>query len=102
MKNLFRNLALLYFALSILFMVSSCENNSLEEPIDTNTTQVTEFTESKLISFDEIERITSRALPGEMSFTPVHQSPLERRSKNASRENMFTLLAKRGVVIVRI
>ncbi len=87
MKNLFQNLAVLFFALSVLFMVSSCEDNSLDEPVNTNTTQITEFKESKLISFDEIERITSRVLPGEMSYTPVNQPPLERRNKNASREN---------------
>ncbi|WP_108868958.1 fasciclin domain-containing protein [Aquimarina aquimarini] len=62
MKGLFRNSTSLVLVITTVFMTISCENESAEEI----SPQVTKLTESKLISFDKIEKMTARGIPGEM------------------------------------
>ncbi len=65
-------------------MVFSCEDNSLDETTEQNTTQTEKFSESTLVSFDKIEQITSRITPGELSYGITPKNLVD---KNASREN---------------
>ncbi|TPN83986.1 fasciclin domain-containing protein [Aquimarina algicola] len=64
MKNVFK-IPILFLVCMVGMMIVSCENNSQEEISEENNI---EFPESKLISFDEIEKMTSGIIPGETAY----------------------------------
>ena len=70
MKSLINNRRVIVFASTVFFLLLSCENkplNEIQEEKTTDVLEIEEFPESKLISFEEIERITSKVFPSEMS-----------------------------------
>ncbi|WP_103865760.1 fasciclin domain-containing protein [Aquimarina sp. I32.4] len=62
MKGLFRNSISLVLVITTVFMTISCENESAKEI----SPQAAELTESRLISFDKIEKMTAQGISGEM------------------------------------
>lgn len=71
MKNLINKRRVIVFASMVFFLLLSCENepsNEMQEKETTDALEIEEFPESKLISFKEIERITSKVLPEEMNY----------------------------------